>query len=82
MIERNYSATERECYEVVCPITSLHIYVAGTKFTVRTDYDALSWLMSLTEMTGRLTRWRFRLTEYNFFIQYRPGLVHQVPDAM
>ena len=38
--------------------------------------------MSLTESSGRLTRWRLRLAEYNFTIQYRPGRVHQVPDAL
>ncbi|CDF34348.1 unnamed protein product [Chondrus crispus] len=29
-----------------------------------------------------LTRWRLRLAEYDFTIQYRPGRVHQVPDAL
>lgn len=31
--ERNYSATERECYAVVWAITSLRPYIEGTKFT-------------------------------------------------
>ena len=38
--------------------------------------------MSLTESSGRLTRWRLRLPEYDFTIQFRPGRVHQVPDAL
>ena len=38
--------------------------------------------MSLTESSGRLTRWRLRLAEYDFTIQYRPDRVHQVPDAL
>ena len=27
-------------------------------------------------------RWRLRLSEFDFEIQYRPGRVHQVPDAL
>ena len=80
--ERNYSATERECYAVVWAITSLRPYIEGTRFTVRTDHDALRWLMTLTESSGRLTRWRLRLAEFDFVVQYRPGRVHQVPDAL
>ena len=80
--ERNYSPTERECYSVVWSVTTLRPYIEGTKFTIRTDHDALRWLMTLTESTGRLTRWRLRLSEFDFVIQYRPGRVHQVPDAL
>ena len=80
--ERNYSTTERECFAVVWAVRTLRPYVEGTRFTVRTDHDALRWLMSLTESSGRLTRWRLRLAEYDFTIQYCPGRVHQVPDAL
>ena len=38
--------------------------------------------MSLSETSGRLTQWWLRLAEYDFTIQYRPGRVHQVPDAL
>lgn len=54
----------------------------GTRFTVRTDHDALRWLMSLTETSGRLTGWRLRLAEYDFETLYRPVRVLQVLDAM
>ena len=38
--------------------------------------------MSLAESSRRLTRRWLRLAEYDFTIQYRPGRVHQVPDAL
>ena len=80
--ERNYSATERECYSVVWSVTTLRPYIEGLPFTVRTDHDALRWLMSISDSTGRLMRWRLRLYEFDFTVKYRPGLVHQVPDAL
>ena len=27
-------------------------------------------------------RWRLRLSEFDFTVKYRPGLVHQIPDAL
>ena len=80
--EQNYSATERGCYSVVWAINKLRPYIEGQKFIVRTDHDALRWLLTLSDTSGRLMRWRLRLSEFYFEIQYRSGRVHQVPDAL
>ena len=81
-VEQSYSATERECYSVVWAITTLRPYIEGQKFVARTDHDALRWLLTLSDPSGRLMRWGLRLSEFDFEIQYRPGRVHQVPDAL
>ena len=73
--ERNYSTTERECFSVVWAVTTLRLYIEGLKFTIRTDHDALRWLTTLTDSSGRLMRWRLRLSESDFTITYRPGRV-------
>ena len=80
--EWNYSTTEREYFSVVWAVTTLRPYIEGQKFTIRTHYDALRWLMTLTNSSGRLMRWRLRLSEFDFTITYRPERVHQVPDAL
>ena len=67
---------------MVWAVTTLRPYIEGLKFTIRTDHDALRWLLALTESSGRLMRWRLRLSEFDFTITYRPGRVHQVPDAL
>ena len=36
----------------------------------------------LTEPSGRLIRWRLRLSEFDFKVLYRPGRVNQVRDAL
>ena len=79
---RNYSPTERECYAVVWSVTTLRLYIQGFTPTVRTDRDALRRLMTISDSTGRLMRWRLRLSQFEFTIKYSPGLVHQVPDAL
>ena len=38
--------------------------------------------MTLNDLTGRLMRWRLRLLEFEYEVVYRPGRVHQVPDAL
>ena len=80
--ERNYSTMERECFSVVWAVTTLRPYIEGLKFTIRTNHDALRWLMTLTDSPGRLMRWRLRLSEFGFTITYRPGRVRQVPHAL
>ena len=80
--ERNHSTTARECYSVVWSVTTPRPYIAGLTFTVRTDHNALRWLVTISDSTGRLMRWGVRLSEFDFTIKYRPGLVHQVPDGL
>ena len=80
--KQNYIATERECYSVVWAITTLRPYIEPQKLVVRTYHDALRWLLTLSDPLGRLMRWRLRLSEFDFEIQYRPGRVHQVPEAL
>ena len=68
----NYSATERECYAVVWETLTLRPYIKGTKFVVRTDHNALRWMMATNDPQGRLMRWRVRLMEFYYEIVYRP----------
>jgi hypothetical protein len=71
--ERNYTVTERECLAVVEAIKHFRHYVYGTHFTVYTDHNALKWLQSAKDLTGRLQRWSLRLQEHDFTIEYRKG---------
>ena len=49
---------------------------------MRTDHNALRWMMTTNDPQGRLMRWRLRLMEFHYEIVYRPGRVHEVPDAL
>ena len=82
MEQSNYSATELECYVVVRAILTLKTYLEGSHFFLRTDQNALRWRMKLNDPIGRIMRWKLRLLEFDYEVVYRPGRVHQVPDAL
>ena len=80
--ERNYSTTEKECLAIVWAVTHLRPYLEGVEFTVRTDHHALKWVMNLAEAQGRLARWRLRLSEFTFKVEYSPGATHHAADVL
>jgi RNase H-like domain found in reverse transcriptase len=80
--ERNYSTTEKECLAIVWEIFQLRPYLEGQKFIIRTDHHSLRWVLNLADAQGRLARWRFRLLEFDFEVQYAPGRGHHGADTM
>lgn len=80
--EENYWIVERECLAVVWALKTLHPYLQWTKFTVRSDHDALRQILSISDPYSRLTRWWLTLSEFYFTVTYRLGRLHQVPDAL
>ena len=52
------------------------------KFVVHPDHHALHWLFTITEPSSRLTRWRFRLVEFDFTISYKKGAENHNSDDL
>ena len=80
--ERNYSATEGECLAIIWACKHFRHYLWGRAFFLQTDHQALKWLMSTTDLTGKLARWSLKLQEYTFEIKYRPGSANGNADAL
>ena len=80
--ESNYAATEGECLAVVWAIKYFRAYLWGRKFKLETDHQALKWLMTTTDLSGKLARWSLRLQEFDFEIEYKPGATNQNADAL
>ena len=61
------------------------LYLYGRQFTLRTDHQALTALLSSTG-TGhkplRLHRWYDRLRQYNYTLQFTPGRDNVVADLL
>ena len=52
------------------------------RFLVRTDHHSLRWVLNLSDAQGRLARWRLRLLEFDYEVQYSPGKNHHGADTM
>lgn len=57
-------------------------FLFGRKFVVRTDHKPLQWLHNLKEPNCKLQRWKIKLEEFNFDIEYLSGKQNKVADAL
>ncbi len=83
--EQCYSVWEREALACIWACERWHLYLYGRAFTLRTDHQALTALLS-TSGTGhrplRLHRWSDRLRQYNFDLKFTPGRDNVVADLL
>ena len=80
--ERRYCVTRRELLAVVTFTRQYRSYLAGQRFTLRTDHDSLTWLRNFKEPEGQLVRWLEKLQEFDFEIVHRRGKKHSNADAL
>lgn len=80
--ETNYSTTEKEALSIVWATNHFRPYLYGRKFTILTDHRPLTWLFNCKNPCSRLLRWRLKLEEYEYTIQYKPGKVNSNADAL
>lgn len=57
-------------------------YLLGRKFKIITDHRPLVWLNSLKEPNSKLIRWRLKLEEFNYTVEYKKGCQNVVADAL
>ncbi|UYV73901.1 hypothetical protein LAZ67_11001356, partial [Cordylochernes scorpioides] len=80
--ERNYTVTELECLAIVESVDKFRIYLTGMKFTIYIDHQALQWLKTIKNPSGRLFRWSLRLSTYNYEIHYLKGSQQYEADLL
>ncbi|GLC55390.1 hypothetical protein PLESTB_000982200 [Pleodorina starrii] len=81
--ERNYSSYKGEMLAAVWGCKSFrHHLLGGLKFTLVTDHQPLTYLMSTDGLTGQYARFAAVMQEYDFEVVHRPGLKHQNADVL
>ena len=80
--QHHYSATELEGLALFKSIHYFAHYLFGTRFEVITDHKALVSLLHSRVLNRRLHGWVLQLLEFDFTVQYRPGLENGDADAL
>ena len=81
--ERNYPAHKLEFLALKWAITEkFSDYLYGHQFTVYTDNNPLTYVLSTARLDATGHRWLAALASYNFDIKYRPGVNNTDADAL
>ena len=72
--ELNYPAYKWEFLALKWAVTEkFHDYLYGGRFTVLTDNNPLTYVLTTAKLDATGHRWLAALANYNFVIKYRPG---------
>ena len=71
--EKNYSVGERECIAIFWAVQVLLTYLESIHFDLYTDHQALRWILSGSDHSGRLALWILCLLQFHFTLTYKKG---------
>ncbi len=80
--QRRYCTTRRELLAIVCFTQQFRHYLLGRQFLIRTDHNALRWIMTFKNPTDQMARWLEFLSSYNFKLSHRAGKKHGNADGL
>lgn len=63
-------------------VDKFHDYLYGAKFTVRTDNNPLTYVLTTAKLNATGHRWLAALATYDFDIKYRPGRANIDADML
>lgn len=81
-IKRKLGMIYRAFQAVVWAIAIMSPFLKGAGFTTRTDHRAFPGSLTRAKATGKLEKWRLRLSEVKVDIFHRAGIKHQDAEAL
>ena len=80
--QKNWSATTKEAFALVCAVRHWQVYLSGTTFVLNSDHNPLTHLREQKDPRGKFARWLAELEEFDYSIQYIPGKFNIKADAL
>ena len=80
--EKRYSTIERELTALRFCVKTFKPFLYNIPFVVKTDHQPLVYLYSMRNMDNRLARTYEDLTEFDYIIEYTPGIDNSQADTM
>ncbi|OWZ20883.1 reverse transcriptase [Phytophthora megakarya] len=81
--ERNYPVHDKELLAMKYTLAKFRVYLLGnTPFVVYTDHATLRTAVKSPHISQRMVRWLSFFVEYNFRVEYKPGRLNVVADAL
>lgn len=80
--ETRYPTHEKELLAIIHALRSWRHYLYGRKFTVYTDHHSLQHFKTQPMLSGRQSRWKDAIAEFDFDIVYVEGKANVVADGL
>ena len=81
--EHNYPAHEKELLSMKYALAKFRVYLLGGRpFIVYTDHASLHTAVNSPHLSQWMARWLSFFAEYNFSVEYKPGRMNVVADAL
>ena len=80
--EEKYTTSEKELLAIIWAMKRLRQYLLGNKFKIQTDHKAFVWLHNVKDPSSRVLRWRLRMEEYDYDIEYVKGKENKVAVSL
>ena len=79
--ELKYDTYEKEALAIIHAVKTFRPHVFGRKFTIVTDHQPLIWFKT-ADLNTRVQKWRFKPSEYEYEIIYKPGRMNANAAAL
>jgi len=80
--QRNWATIEREAYAVLVAVNKFKHWFFGSKVTIHSDHNPLTYLTESAPKSSKLMRWSLALAEFNIKFKYKAGKLNVPADTL